>query len=202
MTTKQKFKILSLLFTILSVVSLFVPNLKDSKQNYSTFDLVHYNGFKFFILLIIIFSIVALAFNLMSISYDKNKYLPIVTLISSFICAIIMIFIKRISAPNGAFGREIWLEDTSVQFGTYLLIISSFISFITNTCITIRSFVLGKNDDDYVVEVKPKEEKEENLWNPDEEMDEELDDSNEENELEDSEMKENLELLDEFKEKE
>ena len=189
MTTKQKFKILSLLFTILSVVSLFIPIIKDSKKNYSAFDLVNYNGFKFFILLIIILAIVALSTNLMSISYDKNKIFPIITLVTSFICAILMIFVKQLSSPSGTFSKEIWMESTTVFVGTYMLIISSFISFITNTIITIRTFVLGKNDDDYIV--GPIEEEEENLWESDEE--------NEENE---EKIDEDLDILEEFKEKE
>ena len=187
MTTKQKFKILSLLFTILSVVSLFIPVMKDSKKNYSAFDLVNYNGFKFLILLIIILAIVALATNLMAISYDKNKIFPIITLAASFICAILMIFVKQLSSPSGAFSKEIWMEDTTIHAGTYMLIISSFISFITNTIITIRTFVLGKNDDDYVVG-PIEEESDEPTWG-DQETDE-----NEEN------IDEEIDILEEFKE--
>lgn len=185
MTTKQKFKILSLLFTVLAVVGLFLPNLSDTKKTYSTFYLTTYNGFKFSVLLIIIFAIIAIAFNLISISYDKNKYFPIVTLVGSLLCAILIIFIKNFSSPSGAISKEIWTEDTKIGLGFYFIMIASFLSVITNTFILIRTFVLGKNDDDYIVVV-----------------DEDEDTDDEEIEELDEESKQDLEILDEFKEKE
>ena len=181
MTTKQKFKILSLLFTILSIVGLFLPNLEDTKKTYSTFDLTSYNGFKIIVLLIIALAIVAIAFNLISISYDKNKYFPIVTLAASFLCGLLVIFIKQLSAPSGSFSKSFWISDTKITYGTYIIIISSFLSFITNIFITIRSFVLGKNDDDYEVIIDEDDESEDI-----------------ENEEISEELKDDLEIIDDF----
>ena len=85
------------------------------------------------------------------------------------------------------------MEGSTIQFGTYILIISSFISFITNTIITIRSFVLGKNDDDYIVGPIEEETNDEPSWS---------DNEGEEAEESKENLDEDLDILEEFKEKE
>ena len=191
MTFKQMFKILSLFCLVIVMISLFLPNVYDKSHNYSLFELISKNGFKFFVLLILILDITAIASNLASISYDKNKYIPIVTLASSFLSFILMIFIKQLSGPTSGLSKTFWNEDVSIKVGAILAIICLGISFISNLVITIRSLALNKNDDDYVVITNEDKDEDVTSWDV-----EGVDDSEVESNFE-----VNEELLDEFKEK-
>ena len=185
------FKILSLFCLVIVMISLFLPNVYDKSHNYSLFELISKNGFKFFVLLILLLDITAIAANLASISYDKNKYIPIVTLASSFLSFILMIFIKQLSGPTSGLSKTFWNEDASIKVGAILAIICLGISFISNLVITIRSLALNKNDDDYVVITNEDNDEEDTSWDVEG--------------IEDSEVESNFEvneeLLDEFKEK-
>ncbi len=195
MTFKQKFKILSLLFTITSVVCLILPNIDyQDHLKFNVFELLTMNKeFHFPMLLFIVFVIGALGFNLASISYDKNKVLPIITLSLSLLGAIFAILIKYLTIPGSGMLKENWLEDAKVMVPAILIAISLSISFILNTFITIRTFVLKQNDDDYVV---GEEIENDESWD--------VEDESEENEVDDL-NSEKLDLdsniIDDFKEK-
>ena len=196
MTFKQKFKIVGLVFMVLALICLFLPNIKyqDNKYaTYSTFDLININnGFKFFVLVIVLSNILALITTLVSISYDKNKYIPIITLVFSLLSAILILLIKQISSPTSTINKELWYDDAKVQFGAIIMAISLFISFISNLIIVIRTFAFRKNDDDYVVIVEKNEETDiEDYENSDRDI----------NDIDGSATMDDLNIVEDFKEK-
>lgn len=150
MTFKQLCKIISLIFTILATVSLFLPNAYYQNRNYNTFNLVNADEFRFFVLLLILLVIGSLISNLASISYDSNKIIPLATLGLALVGAILASIIKVIAAPDGKISYEMWMHDANLKVGAILMIISLYLSFILNAIISFRSFVLKKNDDEYL----------------------------------------------------
>lgn len=183
---------------ILALICLFLPNIKyqDNKYaTYSTFDLININnGFKFFVLVIVLSNILALITTLVSISYDKNKYIPIITLAFSLLSAILILLIKQISSPTSTINKELWYDDAKVQFGAIIMAISLFISFLANLVIVIRTFAFRKNDDDYVVIVEKNEETDiEDYENSDRDINE--------NDVDCSATMDDLNIVEDFKEK-
>ena len=150
MTFKQICKLISLFFIILATVGLFLPNVYYQNRNYNTFRLINADEFRFFVLLLIILVIASLVSNLASISYDVNRIIPIATLGTTFVGAILISLIKIIASPSGALSHKMWMADSSLRVGAIFLIIGLYISFILNLIITIRSYVLKKNDDEYL----------------------------------------------------
>ena len=153
MTFKQKFKILGLIIAIIGTIFMFLPNMnfRLMDKNYNLFDLVDYNGFNAGVLFIIIFMVGVIATILVSISYDQNKYIPIITMSFALAGGILVLFIRQFAAPNGDISaKEDWLDDTKLLYGAIVLSVSFFLVFITSTIITIRTFILKKNDDEYL----------------------------------------------------
>ena len=156
MTFKQKIKLINLIFAIVAVVGLFLPNIKCYGQSYNTFKLINENGFKFLVLLLIIFDIVVIAGSLMTISIDKNKVIPLIVAIASLIGFILSLSIIKIS---GSSGNIIW-NSSKYDVGTYLIFIPLIITFLLMLLISIRSYVFKKNDDDYIDEEETVDEEE------------------------------------------
>ena len=150
MTFKQKIKILNLITILVTTISLFLPQVNDSKKGYNIFNLISKNGVKALVIILLISVILALVSSLASISYDKNKFIPIFTIIFTLIAFILGLLIKKISAPKGF---SLW-DENSYGIGYYLLFISAIISFVLNLFITIRTFIFKKNDDDYSDEIE------------------------------------------------
>lgn len=176
MTFKQKIKIINLITILVTTISLFLPHINDSKSGYNIFNLISKNGIKALVIILLISVIIALISSLACISYDKNKFIPIVTIVFAFLSFLIELFIKKITSPSGF---SLWNEN-SYGIGYYLLFISAIISCILNIFITIRTFVFKKNDDDYSSEIEyeePNDELVEEIDNEDEIIDEELPDS-------------------------
>ena len=149
MTFKQLLKIINLIFVVLAAICLFIPNINYAGDNYNTFKLVNLNGFKFLVIVLIVFVIATVVTSLMQISYDENKIIPVITLSLALLSGILGALIKVITAPSGI---NFWSDYAKLQAGSYILFISMFIAFILNLVITIRSFILHKNDDEYLDE--------------------------------------------------
>ena len=149
MTFKQLLKIINLIFVILATICLFIPTINYAGDNYNVFKLVNLNGFKFLVIVLIAFVIASVATSLLQISYDANKIIPVITLSLTLVSGILGVLIKTITAPGGI---NLWSDYAKLQAGAYILFISMFIAFILNLIITIRSFILHKNDDDYLYE--------------------------------------------------
>ena len=160
MTFKQLLKIINLIFVILAAICLFIPTINYAGDNYNVFKLVNLKGTKFLVVVLIVFVIASIITALMQISYDVNKIIPVISLSLALVSGILGVLIKYISGQSGS---NFWLDYAKLQPGAYILFISMFIAFILNLIITIRSFILHKNDDDYLYEEQ--EEKIEMLYN-------------------------------------
>ena len=153
MTFKQKFKILSLIFTILATACLLMPNIEyQGYMKFNTFELMTMNEeFHILMLLLILFVIGALSINLASISYDRNKILPVITLSLSLLGMLFAILIKQLTVPGSGLLKENWYKDAKAIYGSIIMAVSLGISFASNLIITIRTFILKNNDDYYIV---------------------------------------------------
>lgn len=179
MTFKQKFKILGLIIAIIGTIFMFFPNMyfKYMDKKYTLFDLVDYNGFNAGVLFVIIFMVVVIASILVSISYDKNKYIPIVTLVAALAGGILVLFIRQFASPSGSISaKEDWMDHTKLLFGSITTSICFFLIFITSLIITIRSFILNKNDDEYLEYVEENDEQDDETDGGNEEENEETND--------------------------
>lgn len=144
MTFNQKLKLINLIFVVLAAACLVIPSIKDTVSTYNLFVLVAHNGFRFFVLVLVISVLTSFITSLMQITYDDNKILPVVNMSFAFIGIILSALIKQISAPSSDI---IWNEYAKMFVGGFILIPSISIVFITSLIISIRILVLKKNDD-------------------------------------------------------
>ena len=96
--------------------------------------------------MILISVILVIISTLASISYDDNKFIPIVSIVFSLLAFILELFIKNLTKPSGI---TLWMDDAKIMYGTYILLVSSALAFMFNLVITFRTFILHKNDDEY-----------------------------------------------------
>lgn len=143
MTFKQKLKLVNLIFALLAMCCLIIPTMKDTTQNYNLFQLVVHNGFRFFALVLIISLIATFLTSFLQVYYDDSNALTIINLIFGLITLILSILIKVISAPTSDI---IWDEYAKLYIGSFILIPSISICFITSLIIVFRTLVLKKND--------------------------------------------------------
>ena len=143
MTFKQKLKLINFIFVILSAICLLIPTMKDTISNYNMFQLVVHNGFRFFVLLLVVSIILSFITSFVQISFDDNNIIPIINMLLAFISIILSALLKIISSPSSDL---VWDEYAKLYIGSYILIPSISIVFITSLVITIRSLVLKKDD--------------------------------------------------------
>ena len=143
MTIKQKLKFINLIFATLAATCLLIPTMKDTIGNYNLFQLVAHNGFRFFVLVLVLSIIATLITSLLQVYYDDSNALTIINLVFVLITLILSILIKIISAPASDI---VWDEYAKLYIGSFILIPSSTICFITSIIIVFRTLVLKEKD--------------------------------------------------------
>lgn len=144
MTFKQKLKMISLIFSTLAVTCLVIPTIKDSAENYNMFQLIAHNGFRFFVLVLVITLPLILINSLLQVYYDDSNIINIINLTLSLIALVLSALLKVISAPTSDI---IWSEYAKLYIGSFILIPSISITFIVNFIIVFRTLILKKNDE-------------------------------------------------------
>ena len=144
MTFKQKLKLVNIICLIAAAISLVLPVIKTSTDNYNALQLISRNGFKIGILFLIILIALALASSFLGANYDRNKYIPLLTLVFAIGALILSILIKQISKSEG---EIMWMDLAKIYIGGWIIIVTLSISVLTNLVIAFRSIVLKKNDE-------------------------------------------------------
>ena len=144
MTFKQKLKLVNIICLIAAAISLVLPVIKTSTDNYNALQLISRNGFKIGILFLIILIALALASSFLGANYDNNKYIPLLTLVFAIGALILSILIKQISKSEG---EIMWMDLAKIYIGGWIIIVTLSISVLTNLVIAFRSIVLKKNDE-------------------------------------------------------
>jgi len=144
MTFKQKLKLVNIICLIAAAISLVLPVIKTSTDNYNALQLISRNGFKIGILFLIILIALALASSFLGANYDNNKYIPLLTLVFAIGALILSILIKQISKSEG---EIMWMDLAKIYIGGWIIIVTLSISVLTNLVIAFRSIVLNKNDE-------------------------------------------------------
>ena len=144
MTFNQKLKLINLIFVVIATSCLLIPSIKDTSSTYNLFLLVSHNGFRFFVLVLVISIIASLVTSLMQITYDNNKILPIINTGFSLIAIILSALLKQISSSSSDI---IWNEYAKLYVGAFILIPAISIVFITSLIIVVRIYILKKNDE-------------------------------------------------------
>lgn len=144
MTFKQKLKMIGLIFATLAVTCLVIPTIKDSAENYNMFQLIAHNGFRFFVLVLVITLPLILINSLLQVYYDDSNIINVINLTLSLIALILSALLKVISAPTSDI---IWSEYAKLYIGSFILIPSISITFIVNFIIVFRTLILKKNDE-------------------------------------------------------
>ena len=144
MTFNQKLKLINLIFVVLAAACLIIPVIKDTATVHMLITLIAHNGFRFFVLVLVIGIVASFLTSLMQITYDDNNIIPIINMSFAFISIILSILIKQISS-NG--NDIIWNEYAKLYIGAFILIPSISIVFVSSLIIVIRIFVLKKKDE-------------------------------------------------------
>ena len=144
MTFKQKLKLVNIICLIAAAISLVLPVIKTSTDNYNALQLISRNGFKIGILFLIILIALALASSFLGANYDNNKYIPLLTLVFAIGALILSILIKQISKSEG---EIMWMDLAKIYIGGWIIIVTLSLSVLTNLVIAFRSIVLKKNDE-------------------------------------------------------
>lgn len=143
MTLKQKLKLINLIFALLAICCVLIPTMKDTTQNYNLFQLVVHNGFRFFVLVLLISLIATFLTSFLQVYYDESNALIIINLILNLITLILSILIKVISAP---LSDIVWDEYAKLYVGSFILIPSIAICFITSIIIVIKTLIFKEKD--------------------------------------------------------
>ena len=144
MTFNQKLKLINLIFVVLAAACLIIPIMKDTVKAHMLVTLIAHNGFRFFVLVLVVGIVASFLTSLMQITYDDNNIIPIINMSFAFISIILSILIKQISS-NG--NDIIWNEYAKLYIGAFILIPSISIVFVSSLIIVIRIFVLKKKDE-------------------------------------------------------